>query len=133
MKSSTMKKQHSFFKRNGLLLTFMAFMLLSLLGQIYTEWQEHNQERQEKGYPEYSIDVYLTSGHFVQATFENWESEFLQMGLYVFMTVFLFQQGSAESKSLDEPEDVDRQPKAHIDAPWAVKKGGFILQFIKTH
>lgn len=63
----------------------------------------------------------------MQATFENWESEFLQMGLYVFMTVFLYQQGSAESKSLDKPEEVDRKPKVHPQAPWPVKKGGWIL------
>jgi Domain of unknown function (DUF6766) len=27
------------------------------------------------------------TGHFVEATFENWESEFLQMGAYVVLTV----------------------------------------------
>ena len=27
----------------------------------------------------------------------DWESEFLQMGLYVVLIVFLFQKGSAES------------------------------------
>jgi hypothetical protein len=91
-----MKKRYSFFKRNGLLLTFMAFMFITLLGQTVTGWKEHNQERQEKGYSTYSISQYVGSGHFIQATFENWESEFLQMGMYVFMTIFLFQQGSAE-------------------------------------
>lgn len=98
-----MKKQHSFFKRNGLLLTFLAFMLLSLLGQIYTGWQEHHQERQEKGYPEYSIGTYLTSGHFVQATFENWESEFLSVAAIVFLSIYLRQYGSPESKAVDAP------------------------------
>jgi len=33
--------------------------------------------------------------------FENWESEFLQMGMYVVLTAFLFQRGSSESKPVD--------------------------------
>ena len=41
---------------------------------------------------------YLSSGHFVEATAENWESEFLQMSGYVFLTAFLRQRGSPESK-----------------------------------
>jgi hypothetical protein len=41
---------------------------------------------------------------------ENWQSEFLQMFAYVFLTTFLYQWGSAESKTLDEPEPVDRDP-----------------------
>jgi Domain of unknown function (DUF6766) len=42
---------------------------------------------------------YVTSGHFVEATFENWESEFLQMGAYVVLTALLVQRGSSESRS----------------------------------
>jgi hypothetical protein len=120
-------KKHSFFKRNGLLLTFLLFTLLALGGQIHTGWKENNKDRLEKGDSALSVSEYLRSGHFIQSTFENWESEFLQMGLYVYMTVFLFQQGSAESKSLDEVEAVDREPKPHAQAPWPVNKGGWVL------
>jgi hypothetical protein len=49
------------------------------------------------------------------------------MGLYVIMTVGLRQKGSAESKSLDKKEDVDREPVAGKEAPWPVKKGGVWL------
>lgn len=40
----------------------------------------------------------LSSGHFVDATAENWESEFLQVAFYVLLTPFLYQKGSSESK-----------------------------------
>ncbi len=56
---------------------------------------------------------YLRSGHFLEATFENWESEFLQMGLYVLLTIWLRQRGSAESKKLYEKEDVDEEPNPY--------------------
>lgn len=74
---------------------------------------------------------YLQSGHFIQATFENWESEFLQMMLYILLTVSLRQKGSSESKSLTEKEYVDEEPKPHPNAPWPVKKGGIWLKIYK--
>jgi len=43
----------------------------------------------------------------LSALFENWESEFLQMGVYVVLTAWLFQRGSAESKDPDEEPDSD--------------------------
>jgi hypothetical protein len=61
---------------------------------------------------------------------ENWESEFLQMGLYVALTAFLLQRGSAESKSLSKQEPVDRDPRQFRNkqgAPWAVRRGGLAL------
>jgi hypothetical protein len=72
----------------------------------------------------------LGSAHFWEATTENWESEFLQIFFYVFLTAVLFQKGSAESKKLDEPEPVDRDPRAaraRADAPWPVRRGGVAL------
>jgi hypothetical protein len=127
-----MNKNAGFFKRNSLLITFLSLMMLSLMGQAYTGFEENQQERAEKNLAVLTFGEYLTSGHFLQATFENWESEFLQMGLYVLFTVFLFQQGSAESKSLHEPEEVDREPKVHDKAPWPVKKGGVFLTLYKN-
>lgn len=122
-----MNSNPGFFKRNGLLIVFCFLMMCSLIGQAYTGHIENQQERIEKHLIPLSLPQYLTSGHFLQATLENWESEFLQMALYVLLTVFLFQKGSAESKSLDEPEEVDREPKNHKQAPWPVRKGGIYL------
>jgi hypothetical protein len=72
---------------------------------------------------------YLGTGAFGEAVFENWESEFLQMGLYVILTVFLFQRGSSESKDPDKKEEVDENGPRTEDpnVPLPVKKGGFIL------
>ena len=50
---------------------------------------------------------YLTTGHFYEATFENWESEFLQMAAFVVVTVYLLQRGAGESKQeADDPRDL---------------------------
>ena len=71
-----------FLKNNSLSLVFALLFLITLCGQATTGWKEHNQEMQEAGGEQISFSKYLTSGHFLQATFENWESEFLQMALF---------------------------------------------------
>ena len=53
------------------------------------------------------------------------------MMIYVLLTVSLRQKGSSESKSLDEKEEVDKEPIAHSNAPWPVKKGGIWLAMYK--
>lgn len=119
--------KHSFVYRNGLTLVFVLLFVITLGAQALTGWKENNQDIQQKGGTEISLTAYLTTGHFVSATFENFQSEFLQMALYVLLTVKLRQEGSSESKSLDEEEEVDREPKPSADAPWPIKKGGWIL------
>ena len=126
MKSSP--KNESYFYRNGLTIVFLTLFFVTLAAQALTGWKQHNQELREDHAPEISLSTYLESGHFISATFENFESEFLQMALYVILTVGLRQKGSAESKKLDEPEEVDRNPQPYSDAPWAVKRGGWVLK-----
>lgn len=122
-----MKQKYSFFKRNGLSIVLLLLMCLSLFGQFVTGLHEKNNELKEEGQQQLTITEYATSGHFIQATFENWESEFLQMALYVLLTVKLYQIGSSEAKDPDKKEEVDREPKPSPGAPWPVRKGGIWL------
>ncbi|UWX61891.1 hypothetical protein N0B40_06295 [Chryseobacterium oranimense] len=121
----------SFFYRNSLSIVLIILMLSCLMGQFFTGWTTLNKELAEEGSPQLSLGAYIHSGHFIQATFENWESEFLQMMLYIVLTVSLRQKGSSESKSLEEKEDVDKEPEAHPKAPWPVKRGGIWLSLYK--
>lgn len=122
----------TFIRNNGLSICFFALFLAAFVGQIYFGFEEHNKEIMEEGASSISILDYLTTGHFFQSTFENWESEFLQMALLVVLTIFLQQKGSSESKDFDKEEDVDREPSANRkNVPWPVKKGGFILAIYK--
>jgi hypothetical protein len=122
----------SFFKNNGLAIVFLGLFIISIAGQFFTGFYEHNKQRQEDGQQSISMGAYISSGHFIQATFENWESEFLQMALFVLLTVSLRQKGSSESKKLDESEEVDREPSPNrTNAPWPVHKGGILLSIYK--
>jgi hypothetical protein len=118
-------------RNNGLLLACLGLFLVFFIGMIISGTATYNEQQQEHGSTEHiSVAQYLTTGDFVEATFENWESEFLQMGMYVVLTAFLFQKGSSESKPIDEdaPQDQDpRQAKDDPSAPWPVRRGGVIL------
>lgn len=126
------RSDNSFFYRNSLSIVLIILFLCCITGQIFTGWHEHNHDLIDAGAPAIGLSTYLMSGHFYQTTFENWESEFLQMAMYVVLTVFLRQAGSSESKKIGEKEEVDREPNPRRrNVPWPVKKGGFILTLYK--
>lgn len=119
-------------RNNGLSIIFFLFFVFSIVGQALTGLNEHNEEMKDSGGKELTMIQYLSSGHFLQATFENWESEFFQMALFVILTMSLYQKGSSESKDPDKDEEVDKEPDpGKKDVPWPVKKGGFILAVYK--
>src|SRR5690349_1875142 len=122
-----------FLKYNGLSVAMLLLFILSLIAQIITGFKSHNDEIKDQHGKPFTMKEYLVSGHFIEATFENWESEFLQMGLFVVLSIFLYQKGSSESKDPEkEEEEVDREPNAkRKNVPWPVKKGGIILSIYK--
>jgi len=115
---------------HGLILVCGGLFLLFWIGMAVFGVQVHNSEQAEHGGTGTSLIGYLATGDFAEATFENWESEFLQMGMYVVLTAILFQRGSAESKPLDGPAPQDADPREaplKPDTPWAVRRGGWVL------
>jgi hypothetical protein len=120
---------------NGLTLVMLALFLVFIAGQAATGWAEYNADQQEHNEPLIAFVEYLGTGHFIEATFENWESEFLQMAGYVFLTAFLFQRGSAESKDPDQPASVDEDPRKHArdeTPPAPVRAGGLVLRLYEN-
>jgi len=119
-------------RNNSLSIVLVCLFLFSICGQILTGWKEYNKERKEENIEAVKLSVYLSTGHFIQSTFENWESEFLQMALLVVLTISLRQKGSSESKGMEGEEEVDREPDPkRKNAPWPVRKGGIILWLYK--
>ncbi|HEX5828893.1 MAG TPA: DUF6766 family protein [Candidatus Limnocylindrales bacterium] len=119
-------------RENSLSLAMFVLFVVSLAGQIWAGLAERNAEAESHGQPAQSLPAYLSSGHFIEAVFENWESEFLQMGAFVVLTVVLRQKGSSESKSVDGDEEVDREPEAKPGAPWAVWRGGLVQKLYEN-
>ncbi|NUP10179.1 MAG: hypothetical protein HOW73_29365 [Polyangiaceae bacterium] len=119
---------------NGLSIVLIGLFLIFVGGQLAMGFAAHNDERVEHGLAKLSLSQYVVSGDFIEATFENWESEFLQMGLFVLLTVKLRQKGSSESKPVDEPHESDEDPTSHRHdrgAPWPVRRGGVALRIYR--
>jgi hypothetical protein len=115
----------------SLTLVMLGLFGICLAGQILTGWYELNEQRTEHAAQALTLATYLTSGHPWEALFENWESEFLQMAAFVTLTTFLYQKGSPESRRPGVVELVDADPREFADledAPWPVKRGGWILR-----
>jgi hypothetical protein len=121
---------------NGLLLACLGLFAVFFIGMIISGTATYNEEQREHGSTqEVSVLGYLSTGDFVEATFENWESEFLQMGMYIVLTAFLFQRGSSESKPVDgeAPQDEDpRLKRGGPSAPWPVRRGGLVLKLYEN-
>jgi hypothetical protein len=117
-------------RENGLSLVAAALFLASTVAMVFAGYAAYNEELHEHGRAGLSFASYLTSGHFLEAIFENWESEFLQMGLFVVLTACLYQKGSAESKPLDESDPAEQDPRKHVtkNSPWPVRRGGLALK-----
>jgi hypothetical protein len=115
----------------ALTLALMAMFLLFLVGQLWTGLFEFNDERRAHGKPVVTLPQYLETGHPYEGVFENWESEFLQMAVFVLLTTFLVQKGSPESRRPGARELADADPRDFRDAPdapWPVRQGGWILR-----
>jgi hypothetical protein len=130
------RSKKRFFRDNSLSLVCFGLFAIFVVGLLLTGFRNNNTERRAHNQPELSLGEYATSGAFWEALTENWESEYLQMGAYVILTVFLIQKGSSESKDPDkESQEVDRGPERadrRANVPWPVRRGGLWLRLYEN-
>jgi hypothetical protein len=90
------------FREYGLSLVLALFFVLSWLVQTIAGWVEFVAEQTTHGE---TPAVFGDSGYvwpWLQATFENWQSEFLQLVWQAVGLALLFLWGSSQSKESDE-------------------------------
>jgi len=114
---------------NGLWSFFALLFVLAVAGQAIAGLADQNHQQIADGVAETTLGDYLTSSDFATDVAENWQSEYLQFFLYIFMTVWLVQRGSPESKKVDEAgleSDRDQQIGrfATDDSPRLAKTSG---------
>jgi hypothetical protein len=83
---------------NSLLIAMGVIFLGSWFAQSVTGWTTYNQQQSDHGESGVSWASYVGSSDFWEATFQNWQSEFLAVGSFVVLAVYLRQRGSPESK-----------------------------------
>jgi hypothetical protein len=107
----------------GLSITLVLLFVLSWGLQTWMGWTEFASEQQAHGQQAQAFgdDGYIWS--WGQATFENWQSEFLQVFVFIVLTTFLVHRRSHESPDTDYDTEASlRRIEAKVDA--LAKEGG---------
>ena len=93
---------HGGFRRrvfeNSLLIVMAVIFVGAWFAQSVTGWTQFNDDQAAHGEPAVSWLAYIGSAEFWEATFQNWQSEFLAVGSFAVFTIYLRQRGSPESK-----------------------------------
>jgi hypothetical protein len=101
----------------GLSLTLVALFLGAWALQTWTGWVEFVAEQAAHGQTAqaFGADGYIWS--WAQSTFENWQSEFLQVFVFIVLTTFLVHKKSHESPDTDYDTEASlRRIEAKLDA-----------------
>jgi hypothetical protein len=101
----------------GLSITLALFFLVAWALQTWTGWVEFVAQQGALDQPAngFGDDGYVWS--WAQATFENWQSEFLQVFTFIVLTTFLVHRNSHESPDADyETEASLRRIEGKVDA-----------------
>lgn len=91
-------------QRNSLSVAFAVLFLATFVIFAVSGAHADNSERALIGAPPMSLGDYLVSSKFWWQTFQTWQAEYLVIGLYLVLSVFLRQEGSAESKPAAAPD-----------------------------
>jgi hypothetical protein len=83
----------------NLSIVLFALFMASWILQGVAQWFEVAHDARAHGQASSFTDFWPV---FLSATFENWQSEFLQLLSFVVLTSFLIHKGSHESKDADE-------------------------------
>jgi hypothetical protein len=89
--------------RNSLALAFLGLFLLSFDIHAAGGWKEFNAERIEHGENPEPFAAFLGDAEFWFQSLQNWQSEFLAVLSIVILSIFLRQNGSPESKKVNDP------------------------------
>jgi hypothetical protein len=106
----------SLWRDYGLSITLIALFMLSWALQTWMGWVEFQSEQAQHGEQAVAFgeDGYLWE--WGQSTFENWQSEFLQVFVFVVLTTFLVHRKSHESPDTDyDSEATLRRIEAKVD------------------
>jgi hypothetical protein len=90
---------------NSLLIVMAVIFFGSWFAQSVTGWTEFNAAQRAHGEDTVSWLSYVGSASFWEATLQNWQSEFLAIGSFAVLAIYLRQRGSPESKPVGAPHE----------------------------
>jgi hypothetical protein len=126
----TGQPRRGFLRDNALTLAFLLLLVGSLVGQAISGTAGYNEEARVGGFQEVSLWRYVTSSSFAVDVAENWQSEYLQFGALILLSIWFIQRGSSESKRPgQEGRETDEEQllgeHARPDSPTWARAGGW--------
>lgn len=104
--------KRSLFREFGLSFALITLFFVSWIAQAITQWQQFTDEELSHGS---SPELGDFLAHFGQSTFENWQSEFLQLFAFISLSALYIHRGSAESKDGTEKLEASlRRIESHL-------------------
>jgi hypothetical protein len=94
---------------NSLLVVMVAIWLGSWFAQSVTGWSSYNATQIEHHQSTVNWLGYIGSSSFWEDTLQNWQSEFLAVGSFAILSVYLRQRGSPESKPVGLSHAANRE------------------------
>jgi hypothetical protein len=86
-------------------IVLLLLFALSFIGHAFGGLSDFVEEQVAHGGLPPTLRDYLTSSRFWFESFQNWQSEFLAIAAMVWLSVYLRQRGSPESKPVHAPHD----------------------------
>jgi hypothetical protein len=93
------RRQGSILKDFGLSLSLLLLFISSWVGHGLSQWDDYVKTQEEH---QQAVEVSGFVSEFMEASLENWQSEFLQLFSFVVLAALYIHKGSAESKDSDE-------------------------------
>src|SRR5688572_28703922 len=91
---------------NSLSLVFLILFLICFFLHAAGGARHYNEEQRDHGKTEQvTMLQYIGTSRFSFESFQNWQSEFLAVGMMVLLSVWLRQRGSPQSKPVDAPHE----------------------------
>lgn len=101
-----MSKGHaSWLYSNSLSLAFGVMFFGFFLIHLFTGVWAYNERRSLSAKAPVSAATFFFSGTFWFKTLQTWEAEFFAIGIYIVLSIFLRQKGSAESKPVESSDE----------------------------
>jgi len=89
--------------KHSLSLSLMLLFIVSFLLHWYGSNKDFNEQQILEGKSTETMITYISSSRFWFESFQNWQSEFLSVFAIIFLSIYLREIGSPQSKPVDAP------------------------------
>lgn len=98
------KKRRNFYLgiyKNSLTIALLLLFVLSFALHWYGSWLDFNEKQVLEHKPQVEFCSFLSNKKFWFESFQNWQSEFLSIFAIIFLSIYLRQIGSSQSKAVN--------------------------------